>query len=76
MTVSFWLAPGASVNVDGETLSPIDFGLVTETFQVADVPSELLTVRVQLQVPSQPEVAMLASFSVVGSPPAEGSAAV
>ena len=76
VTVSVWLFPGTSVKLAGKTVRPIAFGLTTETRQLAVVASELVTVRVHVHVASQPELAMLASFSVVGSPPADGSAAV
>ena len=48
----------------------------SEARQVVDTARVLLTVRVHEQVASQPELAKLASLSVVGSPPVAGSAAV
>jgi hypothetical protein len=51
-------------------------GFVTETLQRVERARELVTVRVQVHVASQPELAMLGSFSVVGSPPLAGFAAV
>src|SRR5919199_4435657 len=74
--VSVWLAPGASVNFAGVTVRPRLFGFTVAADQVALAASELVTVRVHVQVASQPELARLASLSVVGSPPADGSAAV
>jgi hypothetical protein len=74
--VSSWVAPGARVKVDGDTVSPVFFGFVTETLQRALAPSELVTVLVHVHVASQPELATLGLFSLVGSPSSAGSAAV
>ena len=76
MIVSVWLAPGAIVKLEGETVSVMPLGFVTETVQRFDRAAELVTVLVHVHVASQPELAMLGSFSVVGSPPVDGSAAV
>ena len=74
--VSFWLAPGASVKLDGDTVSVMFLGFVTEALQRVDNARELVTVLVHVQVASHPEDAMLGTFSVVGSPPVVGFAAV
>jgi hypothetical protein len=53
---------------------PLGFTVVT--LQVAVEAIELVTVLVHEHVASQPAFAMLGTFSVVGSPPLAGFAAV
>src|SRR3990170_2586277 len=62
--VSTYVAPGASVNRDGETVSPSSRGPLVFTVQVALEPSVLLMVRVHVQLPSQSASARLAALSV------------
>jgi hypothetical protein len=58
------------------TVRPIPLGFTVVTFHVAADAIELVTVRVHEHVASQPAFAMLGTFSVVGSPPVDGFAAV
>jgi hypothetical protein len=51
------------------------FGFVVDTVQLMLDGRALVIVRVHVHVASQRELAMLASFSLVGSPPFAGFAA-
>ncbi len=69
------VAPGATLKLDGLTVSVIPVGVVAEAVQVTVPAAEPLTVRVHVHVSAQAGWERLARLSVVGSPPMLGSAA-